>query len=77
MNGNNENLEYLSDYATSMEAESIKGLLKDNGIECVLKFDEIGDVLGSVGVETGPTKIYVATEQLKKAQEILGIVSKS
>ncbi len=70
MDDDNENLEYLSAYSTAMEAEAIRGLLKDNGIKCVLKFDEIGDVLGSVGAETGPTKIYVAKEQLKKAQEI-------
>ncbi len=69
----NDNLEYLSTYSTRMEAEGIKGLLENNGIKCFLQFDETGDALESVGLNDGPTKIYVAPGQLKKAQEIAGV----
>jgi hypothetical protein len=68
-----DNLEYLSAYSTRIEAEGIKGLLEDNGIKCLLQLDEIGDVLGSMGSETGPTKIYVEAGKLKKAREIANV----
>jgi len=72
-----DNLEYLSSYSTSMEAEEIKGLLEKNGIKCVLQFDEIGDVMGSLGAETGPTRIYVTQGHLRKAREIANVRRKN
>ncbi len=68
-----DNLEYLSTYSTRMEAEGIKGLLENNGIKCFLQFDETGDVMEGVGVNSGPTAIYVAPGHLKKAREIAGV----
>ena len=69
----NTKLEYLKTYSTRMEAEDIEVLLKNNGIECFLQFNETGDVLDGVGVGTGPTEIYVPPEQIKKAREIANI----
>ncbi len=69
-------LEYLAIYSTRMEAEGIEKLLENNGVKCFLQFSETGDVLEGVGVGTGPTEIYVAPEQLKKAREIAGLESK-
>jgi len=71
------NLEYLSTYSTRMEAEGIKRLLEDNGVPCFLQFDETGDVLGGVGVNNGPTEIYVAPKHLKEAREIAGVEKKN
>ncbi len=65
--------EYLATYSTRIEAEGVKGLLENNGIKCALQFDETGDVLEGVGVNTGPTKIYVAPGHLEKAREIANV----
>jgi len=71
-----DNLKYLSTYSMRIEAEGIKGLLESNGIKCFLQFDETGDALEGVGVDTGPTNIYVEAEQLEKAREIAGTEEK-
>jgi hypothetical protein len=67
------NLEYLSTYSTRMEAEGIKRLLEDNGIPCFLQFDSTGDVMEGVGVDNGPTAIYVPPKHLASAREIAGV----
>ena len=59
-----------------MEAEEIKGLLENNGIKCLLQFDETGDAMESLGANTGPTSVYVAPGHLEKAREIAKVPRK-
>ena len=68
-----DDFEYLATYSTRTEAESIKGLLESNGIKCLLQFDETGDVLGGVGVNTGPTEVYVAPGDLTAARNVADV----
>lgn len=68
-----KNLEVLATYPTRMAAEGIKGLLENNGIQCFLQFDETGDVMEGVGVNDGPTIIYVPKEHLSQAKELTNI----
>ena len=68
-----KDLEPLATYPTRMIAEGIKGLLENNGIPCFLQFDETGDVMEGVGVDGGPTIIYVSKEHLDQAKSLANI----
>jgi hypothetical protein len=72
-----KNLEPLATYPTRMAAEGIKGLLENNGITCFLQFDETGDVMEGVGVDDGPTVIYVPKEYLEQARELANVKNNS
>ncbi len=65
-------LTYLASYPTRMEAEGIKGLLENNGVPCFLQFEETGDVMAGVGVDSGPTAVYVPKHHLEEAQKLIG-----
>lgn len=70
-------LTYLASYPTRMEAEGIKGLLENNGIPCFLQFEETGDVMAGVGVDSGPTAIYVPKHHLEEARKLAGVETKN
>lgn len=68
-----KNLEPMATYSTRMMAESIKNILENNGIPCFLQFDETGDIMEGVGVDDGPTIVYVAKENLDQARELVNV----
>jgi hypothetical protein len=59
----------------SMEAETICGLLRTEGIACSHRQTDVGAGAGDAVGDSGPREILVAPDDLERAQELVGTAS--
>ncbi len=63
----------VGSFQNQIEALIAKGQLEAAGIDCRVNLNAMGDtLLGSFGVQNGPTEISVQEKDLQKAKEVLG-----
>jgi Putative prokaryotic signal transducing protein len=55
-----------------VEAETIAGLLRTEGIDSVHRFTDVGAGAGDATGSGGPRELLVASEDLERAQELVG-----
>jgi hypothetical protein len=58
--------------ANEVEAETIAGLLRTEGIDSVHRFTDVGAGAGDATGSGGPREILVAAEDLERARELVG-----
>lgn len=62
----------MESFPSEIEASVLQGQLQAAGIECRLRLNPMGDaLLGSFGVQNGPTDVFVKREDATKAQNII------
>jgi Putative prokaryotic signal transducing protein len=58
--------------ANEVEAETIGGLLRTEGIESVHRFTDVGAGAGDATGSGGPREVLVEDEDLERARELVG-----
>ncbi len=68
-----ESVRHLQTYSTRFEAESAQGVLKQNGIYCIVQGDDCAGMMPHVGLTSGGFKLLVKESDMSQARELLGI----
>jgi len=58
--------------ANEVEAETIAGLLRTEGIDSVHRFTDVGAGAGDATGSGGPREVLVEAEDLERARELVG-----
>lgn len=64
-------MELLKEYRSAADAYIDKGLLEENGINCVVTEDALSTVFPTPDSATGRIKLYVAEGMLQISKELL------
>ena len=71
-------LEIAGEFKSRIEAEIAQGLLREQGIESIVKADDLGGMLmGVTLIRKGGIKLMVSSPDLERAQEILTVLEES
>ncbi len=63
----------LGSFPSASEAELASEILRSGGIMCIIADSEIGGAMTAVGSLGGPADVFVKSDDLEKAKQILGL----